>query len=495
MQYPETEMFLLSWCRWMKLQDQGLFRAQCWVGGDWIGVGVTPVRDPASGVEIARVPVLGAVEVDAAVASARGALAGWSALTGKARGAVLRRWADLLLEHCEDLANILTAEQGKPLAEARAEIVSAASYFEFFAEEARRVGGELIQAPRSDSRIMVRHKAIGVVAAITPWNFPASMVARKLAPALAAGCTIVLKPAPETPLTALAMAELGQRAGLPQGALNVVTGEAAVIGAVLTGHADVTMISFTGSTQIGRLLAAQSAPTIKKLGLELGGHAPFVVLADADLDAAVAGAFGAKYRNMGQTCVCPNRFFVHETLHAEFLMRLADQVAALVVGDGRDPASTQGPLINMLAVEKVERHVADAVAQGGTLLAGGSRHQLGGTYFEPTIIDGVTDVMLLAQEETFGPVAAVTAFSDLEAVVSSVNASPYGLAGYVYGRDISTVLTLAERLDYGMVGINAVHLGLEVAPIGGLKQSGLGREGSHHGLLDYCEMQYLLLGI
>lgn len=479
----------------MRLQNQSVLRTQCLIDGDWVGAGVTAVHNPASGAEIALVPSLDAREVTAAIDAADTAFSAWAAMTGKARGKVLRRWAELLMVHCEDLATILTAEQGKPLAEARAEIGSAAGYFEFFSEEASRVAGELIQAPRVDSRIMVHHKAIGVVAAITPWNFPAGMVARKLAPALAAGCVVVLKPAPDTPLTALAIAGLGLEAGLPRGALNVVTGDAAVIGPVFTGDARVSMVSFTGSTQVGRLLAAQSAPTVKKLGLELGGHAPFIVLADADIDAAVAGAFNAKYRNMGQTCVSPNRFYVHESLHAAFLSGLEEMVAGLVVGDGFDPDTTQGPLINMQAVEKVERHVADAVARGGVVRAGGGRHPSGGTYFEPTIIDGVTNEMLLAQEETFGPVAPVSTFRDLEAVIASANASPYGLASYIYGRDISAILTLAERLDYGMVGINAIHLGLETAPIGGVKQSGLGREGSRHGLLEYCEMQYLLLGV
>ncbi len=465
------------------------------MGGAWQGEPADAVHNPATGEEIVRVPSLGADGARAAIAAAREAFGGWSALTGRERGAVLRRWAGLLRDNVEDLAFILTAEQGKPLAEARAEIASAAGYFEFFAEEAARVGGEIIQAPRRDSRILVQYRPIGVVAAITPWNFPVSMAARKLAPALAAGCTLVLKPAPETPLSALAMAELGLRAGLPAGVLNVVTGEAAAIGAVLTGHDDVAFISFTGSTAVGRLLMAQSAPTIKKLGLELGGHAPFIVLEDADLDAAVAGAFAAKFRNMGQTCVCPNRFFVHESLHAAFLDRLVERAGELAVGDGAQDGVTQGPLINAQAVAKVERHLADAVAAGARILAGGRRHALGGNYFEPTVLDGVTDAMLVAREETFGPVAPVTAFSDIEQVLASANASPYGLAAYVYGRDLGRVLPLAERLDYGMVGINAIHLGLEMAPIGGLKQSGLGREGSSHGLLEYCEMQYLLLGV
>lgn len=479
----------------LKLNDPTLLKTQCLIGDAWLGGAAEAVVNPASGTEMGRVPRLDGEGALAAISAARQAFGGWSALTGRERGQVLRRWAGLLRDNGEDLAQILTGEQGKPLAEARAEIASAAGYFEFFAEEAARVGGEIVQAPRRDSRILVQFRPIGVVAAITPWNFPASMVARKLAPALAAGCTVVLKPAPETPLSALAMAELGLRAGLPAGALNVITGDAAALGAVLTSHEDVAFISFTGSTAVGRLLMAQSAPTIKKLGLELGGHAPFIVLEDADLDAAVSGAFAAKFRNMGQTCVCPNRFFVHESLREAFLERLTARVGDLVVGDGVREGVTQGPLINEQAAAKVERHLADAVAAGARILAGGARHRLGGSFFEPTIVDGVTDAMLVAREETFGPVAPITGFSEVEQVLTSINASPYGLAAYVYGRDLGRVLPLAERLECGMVGINAIHLGLEMAPIGGFKQSGLGREGSSHGLREYCEMQYLLLGV
>lgn len=479
----------------LKLNDPSLLRAQCLVDSAWQGSPVHAVTNPATGETIGSVPSLDTGSVEAAVDAARRGFDGWSALTGRERAVVLRRWSGLLRDHNEDLARILTAEQGKPLAEARAEIASAAGYFEFFAEEGARVGGEIIQSPRRDSRIFVHHRPIGVVAAITPWNFPSSMVARKLAPALAAGCAVVLKPAPETPLSALAMAELAQRAGLPAGVLNVVTGDASTIGAVLTAHADVAFISFTGSTGVGRLLMAQAAPTIKKLGLELGGHAPFIVLADADIEAAVTGAFAAKFRNMGQTCVCPNRFFVHESLHGAFVEQLVARMNGLVVGDGAAPGTTQGPLINARAVEKVERHIADAVEKGAMVVTGGRRHRLGGQYFEATVLDGVRDDMLLANEETFGPVAPITAFSDIGQVVASANASAYGLAAYLYGRDLGKVLPLAERLDYGMVGINAVHLGLEMAPIGGMKQSGLGREGSSHGLLEYCEMQYLLVGV
>jgi succinate-semialdehyde dehydrogenase/glutarate-semialdehyde dehydrogenase len=321
------------------------------------------------------------------------------------------------------------------------------------------------------------------------------MVARKLAPSLAAGCSVVLKPAPQTPFSALALADLASRAGVPAGVLNVVTGDAAIIGTALTGDHRVSFVSFTGSTAVGRLLMRQSAPTVKKLGLELGGHAPFIVLADADLDAAATGAFAAKFRNMGQTCVCPNRFFVHESVRAGFMDRLSSHVAGLVTGDGTDPATTQGPLVNTAALAKVEAHVADALAHGARLVCGGTRDPLGGTWYRPTILDGVTDAMLVAQEETFGPVAAISGYDDLDAVIATVNRAPYGLAAYVYGRDLSTILRTAERLDCGMVGLNAVHLGLEMAPIGGTKQSGLGREGSRHGLLDYCEMQYLLVGV
>ncbi|WP_274631280.1 NAD-dependent succinate-semialdehyde dehydrogenase [Arvimicrobium flavum] len=455
----------------------------------------TPVGDPATGETIGYVRMCSEDDTREAVASAHAAFAGWSGEAPQARSAVLRRLAGLISDHTEELATLLTTEQGKPLAESRAEIASAAGYFDFFAEEARRVNGEIVASPRADSRILVMHKPIGVVAAITPWNFPVSMVARKLAPALAAGCTVVLKPAPQTPLCALALAALCRMAGLPEGVLQVLTGDAATIGAVLTQDPRVAFLSFTGSTATGRLLYGQCAITIKKLGLELGGHAPFIVLPDADLDKAATLAVAAKFRNAGQTCVCPNRFFIHDEVYDDFLGRLLQQVDRLVPGDGRNPESTLAPLIDEAALTKVERHVADAVAKGATLTRGGRRAAVGRTWYQATVLENVGPDMLVSCEETFGPVAALSRFTDVEQVKSAVNASQYGLAGYVFGRDISSLLKTAESLDLGMVGINAIHLGLEMAPIGGVKQSGLGREGGHAGILDYCEQQYLLVGL
>ncbi|MBX3538141.1 MAG: NAD-dependent succinate-semialdehyde dehydrogenase [Chelatococcus sp.] len=460
-----------------------------------VPVGWLGVDDPATGEAVGQVRAFSADDTRAAVASAHAAFPAWSGETHQARGAILSRMAQLLLDHSEDLATLLTAEQGKPLAESRAEVASAAGYFSFFAEEARRLNGEIIASPRADSRILVHHKPIGVVAAITPWNFPISMVARKLAPALAAGCTVVLKPAPQTPLCALALAYLCREAGLPAGALEVVSGDAVTIGSVLTQDPRIAFLSFTGSTATGRILYGQCAGTIKKLGLELGGHAPFIVLPDADLEKAAALAAAAKFRNAGQTCVCPNRFFVHDVVYDDFLARFLVQVDALVPGDGRDPSSTLAPLIDEAALAKVERHVTDAVAKGARLTRGGRRAAVGRAWYEATVLEDVGNDMLVACEETFGPVAAITRFTDLEGVKASVNASSYGLAGYVFGRDISSVLRTAESLDLGMVGINAIHLGLEMAPIGGVKQSGLGREGGHAGILEYCEQQYLLIGM
>jgi succinate-semialdehyde dehydrogenase/glutarate-semialdehyde dehydrogenase len=453
------------------------------------------VRDPATGAVVGFVPSMSPETIDAAIEVAHETFAKWSAVPSQERAASLRRLSRLIGDHTDDLADLLTAEQGKPLAEAHAEIGSAAAYFDFFAEEARRLNGEIIASPRADSRILVGYKPIGVVAAITPWNFPASMVARKVAPAIAAGCPTILKPAPQTPLSALAMAALARRAGLPDGVLQVVTGDAATIGALLTRDPRVGFLSFTGSTATGRLLYAQCAGTIKKLGLELGGHAPFIVLPDADLDKAAAAAVAAKFRNSGQTCVCPNRFFIHEAVYADFLERFLAHVDRLVPGDGRDPKSTLAPLIDESALAKVERHVADALAKGAQLTRGGHRAAIGGTWYQATVLEGVDQTMLVSYEETFGPVAALSSFSDAGEVRTMVNASSYGLAGYIWGRDIATLLKTAESLDLGMVGINAVHLGMEMAPIGGVKQSGLGREGGHAGILEYCEQQYLLVGV
>jgi len=479
----------------IQLVDSTLLRTHALIGGEWVGKGVDAIRDPASGATLAHVPRLGAAETTHAIEAARQAFPRWGRLLAKERALVLRKWAALVEKNADDLACILTAEQGKPVAESRGEVLSAAAYIDFYAEEARRIRGETILSHRADARILVTYQPMGVVAAITPWNFPAGMVARKVAPALAAGCTVVLKPAPETPLTALALAELGVRAGLPPGALNVVTGDAEAIGNVLCEHPDVRFIGFTGSTAVGKLLMRKASSGVKKLGLELGGHAPFIVLADAHVDAAVEGAMAAKYRNMGQTCIGANRFWVHENVHDAFVERLKEAVGKLTLGPGAQAGVTQGPLINERAVAKVERHVADALEHGANVIRGGHRHALGGTYYEPTILTGVTDTMAISREETFGPVAPVTKFSgNVEAVIQSVNASPYGLAAYVYGRDIGQIIRVTEGLEYGMVAVNAVALGTEVAPIGGFKESGMGREGSHHGILEYCEMKYVLLG-
>lgn len=477
-----------------RLEDASLLRAQCLVDGQWIGTPSDAVLDPATGAVVARVPCLGREEAQAAIGAAARAFPGWSSTLAAERGAALRRWADLIVQHASDLARIMTAEQGKPLAEARGEALSAAGYIAYYGEESRRIVGEMMASHRADSRILVVHQPIGVVGAITPWNFPAGMIARKVGPALAAGCTVVLKPAPETPLTALALAELGQRAGLPPGVLNVVTGDAVAIGQALFDAPEVRYIGFTGSTATGKQLMRQAADGVKRLGLELGGHAPFIVLDDADLEAAVEGAMVAKFRNMGQTCVAANRIWLHERVHDRFLELLTGRVGALRVGPGTEDGVTQGPLINERAVHKVERHVADALQAGAQLHTGGQRHVLGGTYYEPTVLSEVTDGMAIANEETFGPVAAVTRFDDDEDMLQRVNASNHGLAAYVYGRDIGRVLRTAERLEYGMVGVNAVALGTELAPIGGMKHSGIGREGSHHGILEYCEMKYMLVG-
>ena len=473
-----------------------------WGGLDIVGAsskGKAPdqstVSDPATGAVVGYVPEMSADAVGDAVSAAHRAFAAWSTAMPQDRTAILRRLSSLIMENREDLAGLLTAEQGKPLAEARAEVASAAGYFDFFAEEARRLNGEIIASPRADSRILVSHKPIGVVAAITPWNFPVSMVARKLAPALAAGCTVVLKPAPQTPLCSLALAALARQAGLPEGVLQVVTGDAATIGKVLTQDPRIAFLSFTGSTATGKLLYAQCAGTIKKLGLELGGHAPFIVLPDADLQKAAAAAVAAKFRNAGQTCVCPNRFYVHDAIYDAFLALFLAEVDRLVPGDGRNPDSTLAPLIDAAALAKVERHVSDAVDKGARLTRGGRRSSIGGTWYDATVLEDVDATMLVSCEETFGPVAAISRFTDLEDVKAAVNSSHYGLAGYIWGRDVSVLMRTAESLDLGMVGINAIHLGLEMAPIGGVKQSGLGREGGHAGIVEYCEPQYLLVGI
>jgi succinate-semialdehyde dehydrogenase/glutarate-semialdehyde dehydrogenase len=473
------------------LKDPGLLREKCYVNGQWVGQGSIAVTDPATGEQLALVPDADADQTRMAIAAASAAMPDWKALLAAERARILRRWFELVMANREDLAMILTCEQGKPLAEAAGEITYAASFIEWFAEEAKRVYGETIPSHRADSRIVVLRQPVGVVAAITPWNFPAAMITRKAAPALAAGCTMVLKPATQTPLTALALAELGARAGLPKGVFNVVTGSARTIGAELTGSPVVRKLSFTGSTEVGKTLMAQCAPTMKKLSMELGGNAPFIVFADADLDAAVDGAITAKFRNSGQTCVCVNRLFVHRDIADSFERKLAIAVRALKVGPGVERGSTQGPLIDDAALAKVEEHVADALAKGARLVAGGGRHALGRGFFEPTVLSGCTPDMAVMREETFGPIAPLFLFDTDEEALLLSNDTDVGLAGYFYTRDLSRAWRMAEALEVGMVGVNTGLISTEIAPFGGIKESGMGREGSRHGILDYTEIKYV----
>jgi succinate-semialdehyde dehydrogenase/glutarate-semialdehyde dehydrogenase len=438
---------------------------------------------------------MGGAEAVRAIEAADQALPGWRALTAKARAQILRRWFDLILEHEQDLARLMTLEQGKPLHESLGEIRYAASFVEWFAEEGKRIYGDVIPSPSSDKRLLVIKQGIGVCAAITPWNFPAAMITRKVAPALAAGCTIVVKPANETPYSALALAELAERAGVPVGVLNIVTGDAKAIGLPFTQHPQVRKLSFTGSTPVGRLLMAQCANTIKKVSLELGGNAPFIVFEDADIEAAVEGAVAAKYRNAGQTCVCVNRFYVHESVHEQFATRFVERVRQLSVGHGLEPTTQIGPLISEKAVAKVRHLVDDAVAKGAELLLGAETLDQGGNYFAPTVLGNVVAGMQLLDEEIFGPVAALVRFSSDDEVIRLANDTPYGLAAYFYSRDIGRVWAVAERLEYGMVGVNTGLMSNEVAPFGGIKQSGLGREGSKYGIEDYLEMKYMCLAI
>jgi len=476
------------------LNDPGLLETRCLIDGVFVGEAVDAVENPATGALIARVPRFGAAQATQAVDAAARAFKPWAAKLAKERSIILRRWFDLIIANREDLALILTAEQGKPLAEARGEIDYAASYVEFYAEEAKRINGETIPSHRPDARIIVTRQPVGVVAAITPWNFPAGMITRKLAPALAAGCTAVVKPAPETPLSALALAVLAQRAGIPAGVFNVITGDAPAIGGVLTSHPAVRVVGFTGSTEVGKLLMRQSAGTVKKVALELGGNAPFIVFDDADLDAAVEGAMISKFRNMGQTCVCANRLYVQGGVYDAFVAKLAQKVAGLVVGDGAQANVTQGPLITAEAVDKVERHLADATAKGARVVVGGKRHALGRTFFEPTVVSGVTRDMAVAREEIFGPVAPVFRFETEAEVIAAANDTEFGLAAYFYSRDVGRIFRVAEGLEYGMVGINSGLLSSELAPFGGIKESGNSREGSHHGIAEFVDIKYLLVG-
>lgn len=475
-----------------------LLREACYIDGEWIGAesgGTIAVNNPASGAQLGTVPNCGAAETRRAIEAAEAAFPAWRARTAKDRAAILRKWFDLILANQEDLARLLTMEQGKSLAEARGEIAYGASFVEWFAEEGKRLYGDVIPGHMADKRIVVLKQPIGVAAAITPWNFPNAMITRKAGPALAAGCPIVLKPAAQTPYSALALAVLAEQAGIPKGVFNVVTGSASAIGGELTSNPKVRKLSFTGSTEVGRLLMRQSADTIKKLSLELGGNAPFIVFDDADIDAAVAGAMASKYRNSGQTCVCTNRFYVQAGVHDLFVAKLAAAAKALKVGDGLEAGTEQGPLIDANAVAKVEEHVADALAKGGTLLAGGKRHALGGTFFEPTVITGVTQDMLVAGEETFGPLAPVIRFETEDEAIAMANDSEFGLAAYFYSTNLSRVWRVAEAIESGMVCVNSGILSTEVAPFGGVKQSGLGREGSKYGIDDYVELKYLCITV
>jgi succinate-semialdehyde dehydrogenase / glutarate-semialdehyde dehydrogenase len=478
------------------LADPTLLKTQALINGEWIGATSRfAVHDPATGLELAQVPNLGATEAQAAITAAEKAWPAWRAKTAKERGQVLMKWFHLLQQHADDLARIMTAEQGKPLAEAKGEVGYGASFVEWFAEEGKRVYGETIPTTDNNKRYLVIKQPMGVCAAITPWNFPIAMITRKVAPALAAGCPVVIKPAEQTPLSALAVAELAQRAGMPAGVFNVLTADAAnsvAIGKLLCSSDTVRHLSFTGSTEVGRILMQQCAPTIKKLSLELGGNAPFIVFDDADLDSAVEGAMISKYRNAGQTCVCANRLYVQDGVYDAFVEKLAAKVRAIKVGNGFEPSVNQGPMIDAQAIAKVESHVADALAKGARLLTGGKR--IGERCYEPTVLSHATSEMLCAREETFGPVAPVFRFHTEAEVIAAANATEFGLASYLYSRDIGRIFRVGEALEYGMVGVNTGLISTAEVPFGGVKQSGLGREGSHHGIEDYVEVKYLCLG-
>ena len=469
-------------------------QSQAYIDGRWVGAPSLVVTNPANGAEIGRVPDLGAAETMTAIEAAHRAFGDWSRWVARDRAAVLRRWHDLIVQNADALANILTREQGKPLAEARGEILYGASYIEFYAEEAKRVYGETIPSHRTDARILVTRQPVGVVAAITPWNFPSAMIARKIAPALAAGCTVVCKPAEDTPLSALALAVLAEQAGFPAGVLNMITtARPAEVGGVLTSHPLVRVVTFTGSTEIGKLLMQQASSTVKRVALELGGNAPFIVFDDADLDAAVEGAMMAKFRNAGQTCISANRVFVQAKIYESFAARVVEAARALKIGDGLGAGVTLGPLINDAAVTKVTAHIAEAVAGGAKILCGGKSHVLGGRFFEPTILADVTPSMMIAREETFGPVMPLIRFESEEEVVHTANDTPFGLAGYVFTRDLGRVWRMTELLEYGMIGVNSGTLSIASAPFGGVKQSGLGREGSRHGMDEFLDMKYVLM--
>jgi len=479
----------------VRLKDAQLFRQAAYIDGGWVEASATiDVDNPATGEIIGTVPKLGRAETRQAIDAAARAFPLWRAKTAKERAGVMRRWFELVMANQDDLAHLMTTEQGKPLAESKGEVAYGASFLEWFGEEAKRIYGDTIPPHQPDKRIVVIKEPIGVVACITPWNFPLAMITRKAGPAIAAGCTVVLKPASQTPFSALALAELAERAGVPKGVLNIVTGSATEIGAELTSNPTVRKLSFTGSTEIGKVLMAQCASTVKKLSLELGGNAPFIVFDDADLDAAVDGAIMSKYRNTGQTCVCANRLLVQDPVYDKFATKLADAVKKLKPAPGIEPGATQGPLIDDRAVAKVEQHIADATSKGARVMVGGKRHALGGRFFEPTILTGVTPAMAVAREETFGPVAPLFRFRSEADAVALANDTEFGLAAYFYGRDIGRIWRVAEALEYGIIGINTGIISTEVAPFGGVKESGVGREGSKYGMDEFLEIKYLCVG-
>jgi succinate-semialdehyde dehydrogenase / glutarate-semialdehyde dehydrogenase len=481
----------------MKLTDAKLFRQQCYIDGAWVdadGGGTIPVENPANGERLGTVPKMGAAETRRAIAAADRAMPAWQAKTAKERAGILRKWFELMMANQEDLAQLMTAEQGKPLTESRGEIAYAGAFIEWFAEEGKRIYGDTIPAHGADKRIVVLKQPIGVCGAITPWNFPSAMITRKAGPALASGCAMVLKPASQTPFSALALCELAERAGVPKGVFSCVTGTAKEIGGEITSNPTVRKVTFTGSTEIGKLLMAQCAATVKKTSMELGGNAPFIVFDDADLDAAVKGAIASKYRNAGQTCVCANRILVQDGVYDAFAKKLADAASAMKVGNGAEAGIVIGPLIDMKAIEKVEQHVADALKKGARVVVGGKRHALGGSFYQPTVLADVTTDMMVTREETFGPVAPLFRFKTDAEAIKMANDTEFGLAAYFYTRDIGRVWRVAEALEYGIVGINEGIISTEIAPFGGVKESGIGREGSKYGIEEFLEVKYLCMG-
>jgi len=481
----------------MQLKDQSLFRQQCYIDGQWADAGdgsTIDVTNPADNSVVGTIPKMGATETNRAIDAANAALPAWRGLLAKERANKLRRWFELMLENQDDLAVLMTTEQGKPLTESKGEIAYAASFIEWFAEEGKRIYGDTIPQHQSDKRIVVIKEPIGVCAAITPWNFPSAMITRKAAPALAAGCTMVVKPATSTPYSAFALCELAERAGIPKGVLSVVTGSSSAIGGEMTSNPIVRKLTFTGSTEVGKKLMQQCAGTVKKMSMELGGNAPFIVFDDADIESAVQGAMMSKYRNTGQTCVCANRLLVQDTVYDEFADKLGKAVAEMKVGNGFDDGVMQGPLIDVAAIEKVEEHIADAVAKGASVAVGGSRHELGGTFFQPTVLTGVTTDMKVANDETFGPVAPLFKFSSEAEAIKMANDTEFGLAAYFYSRDLGRVWRVSEAVEYGIVGINTGIISNEVAPFGGVKESGIGREGSKYGIDEFLEVKYLCMG-